>query len=87
MGCRKVECRKGEVQKGEVQGGMQGGVQGRMHADRQSATYVNTPWAPEGPERIYWAQGPPGLPGHWFRVPTGTLCLCPVRQIQLQAIF
>ena len=50
--CSKLPNERGPAEKGEVQGGMQGEVQGRMHADRQSATYVNTPWAPTGPKRI-----------------------------------
>ena len=31
--------------------------------DRGSAANANAPWAPSGPERIYWAQGPRRLPG------------------------
>ena len=42
--------------------------------DRESAAHPNTPWAPSGPERIYWAQGFPGLPGFgavFRRTPSG----------------
>ena len=31
----------------------------------------NTPRAPSGPERIYWALGPTGLRGQSLRVPSG----------------
>ena len=34
-----------------------------------SETHVNTPWAPSGHVRTYWAQGSPGLPGQSALVP------------------
>ena len=31
------------------------------NAGEGKRTHLNTPWAPSDPERIYWAQGPPGI--------------------------
>ena len=33
---------------------------------RENTRPSNTPWAPSGPERIYWALGPPGLRDKWL---------------------
>ena len=37
----------------------------RHPTDEAKHHFSNTHRAPKGPERIYWTQGSPGLPGNW----------------------